>query len=1386
MPELPELETEAVSPIVDAPFDPSEPPAFQPDPFQPVDLAAQHYGLPPLSRARQWLFEHRRLDMKPYVDFRPEGPVAHPRDSLESMYPGVADKVKKARRAGYDDRQIMLNIADLVDKALNAGYTDGMIAEDLYQGYKKEYGFWERPIASFLYGRPENVLEKAWDYLGTTPDYHTSPIKHEIRAVVERGISGFTGGLSDLVQEEAAYPESIPGTIAGIAANLTGFLLGPLKAAKVIIGGRLAPTAVGLRGVAQLCVQGGATLSLASTISSIIPVLQENESVTEAGVEILESAGLGALTGFLYPLAGIIPTKPLRLAVGLAALDLIRNKGDFTIDDVVRGVRDGTIDREELAERSFSYLMDLYFLNKVPSMKQQLVGLEKNAIIRRMLELNPEETEGIIIRIRGGNLIPKSPERFLDGLGKWDKIYAFGSEKNFNATYKMLQGEQVKLAEAIQNQVAGKATIRIPKELAVLSQIARQFRKAVNFEAAVRARARLTEVEKASLQQVVGGDLRRFWQAVQDRIYLEKRSMLQHKGQAEKILDAMQVETMYNRADTELARLSDGKIRKAFQAAARAVWDTSANIKRDLLKKGGALGKEAVIRHDLIRGSTAKADRMVNEAYDRIYAGLTKSEEIALNRIIQSRRIIAIEKYRADIKHPAGLGLKEHQGYLDSLPKELSAKLRERANTYFAEMDSQLSQLHKAGIISKESYRGLLEKGDYSPRRFIQHIDAERTYTFGGKKITVWDSGIKALDEGSYRALENNSRSLLAQVVTRTQARIFRNEANRALYEMAKQVPNNGIVQLAKIQKTTKQGKPIYAKTPAGFEKLGVMVDGQYREMIMPSTLAKEWVTTDPAVSNQTMNIIGWLSGAKILRPMATGLNPEFALTNLPRDIAHAWITTHEYSPHLPVAAVQMAKDYIKVFGDTIHRSGAWLDYINEGGGMSFLTHQGRIQIKGKVKLPRLQKFLGWAGETSEIWTRLALRERALRNGKQPHEATWVARTYLDFSQGGSFIKGVDAGIPYLNASVQGTRGMFRAAKEKPAEFVYKIAEVGTLATGIYLANRYGNPECWDSISPYDKANNFIITTPLSYTDDEGNKRHLYFKIAKDQSQKLACTIFENMMAKYLGEDIDVDEVTLAAKQLIAIVPTEALPPTMDAILGYASNIDFWRNDEIWKRGEIESAQEYTQYTHPAFVKIGEITGMSPERTRYALQQYFTYGNIYTSLTGGGLRLIMDKLPEDTKDQTVQDMLRQAPFLRRVLKATDPFTEHRKDLERIKLEEQTRRYIQSRTLDGMSEQYYANQIDQDTIKQFILQQPWQDRERLVQRHQRYGKLHEIPDKRWWLNMIDMPAEARATVYWTRWQQADKAERGRLDKYLRKVPGVISEKFMLRLNQLKAK
>ncbi len=831
---------------------------------------------------------------------------------------------------------------------------------------------------------------------------------------------------------------------------------------------------------------------------------------------------------------------------------------------------------------------------------------------------------------------------------------------------------------------------------------------------------------------------------------------------------ALKVEEMYNRATKEALKVKKTDIIKTLR---RTLIDVSGNVKKRLLRQG-ELGKKAVMHKDLISGASSKANQNFHDASFKIYKGLNSSEHEYLDRLIQSRRTITIEKYK-QIKHPEGLGAVEHQEFLDQLPVKLRIKLDAKADEYFGEMRKILDNLKKEGLVTDESYKALVESGDYSPRNFLKYADPEITRVVGGRKISVAESGIKALKEGDYSLLEKDSSLLLANAMTRSQTRIFRNRANQALHALAEQVPDNGIVKIGQ------KAGPLE-------EKISVLIDGQKKEMIMPTDMAREWVKNDPAINQSLATTLGWLSGSKILRPMATGLNPEFALTNFPRDMAHIWITTEQYSPTLPKFMFQMGNDLRAVKADAFLRKGRYLDYINEGGGMDFLTHQGRFKPKGHATIERVQDAMGYFGETSEIWTRLALRERALKNGLSPTEATWIARDYLDFNQGGSFTKALDSAVPYLNAGTQGTRGLFKAGAKNPKIFAYKTAQIGTLATSLYLANSNLNREAWESIHPREKVNNWIITTPFSYKDKNGDERYIYFKIAKDQGQRVFATMFESLMAKYMGEEVDVDQIIQSIEDAIPIMPETVIPPSLDAMLGYSMNKDFWRNQDIWRGPQVLPREEWSLYTHPAFIKFGDITGMSPERTRYALSQYFTSGNIYTSMAGYGWKQIFDEMPEAEKHKVTEELILNKPFIRRMVNETSSFNKQRKEVEEIKIQSNTERYIVNREFDILTNNYLDGMATRKDVNDFINSQERKDRKRLKTRLKKSERLKDVPDRTWWLKASSLNPEARATVYWNRWKNADDEEKKMLRTNLRKVPSFSTKRFRRQFNILKQK
>lgn len=865
-----------------------------------------------------------------------------------------------------------------------------------------------------------------------------------------------------------------------------------------------------------------------------------------------------------------------------------------------------------------------------------------------------------------------------------------------------------------------------------------------------------------------------------------------------KTAGAKRMELHFNAADLEASLLGKTSFTKIKEDLITKTVDIAGNVKKQLIEKGGEAGKIAVIYKDTIAGTSARAALLTKKYSDRIYGGLRKSERQQLDNIIRSRRLIEIEGYKPNYNPGAYIRRGDAKEYLDSVSKNVTDKLNVRAETYFEIMRSELGRLVKEGVIEPNTYRELL-KYQYEPTLWLDKINPEVTFKVGGETRTLRESGIKNLKEGMDSVPVKDSQYLLERTVAITDARIANNKANRALYDLANIVPNNNIVRKAeRIHPGTTQ----YKLPPPGYTNLPVRIDGKIKEFYMRNDMALEW--TANRNRSDIANQIGFWSGSNLLKPMATGFNPEFALTNFPRDLAHIWFTTKEYSSFAPKFLSQIGKDLITVSPDVIARKGRYVDYVMEGGGMNFLTHQG-LQTKtiqkqfniGGTKIAPLKKLgevFGYLGETTELWTRLALRERALRNGKSNVEATWIARNYLDFSQGGSLIKAADVAIPYLNAAIQGTRGVLRAFKNDPALAMYKTSQVGAISAGLYMANRTVNEEAYNSISTRDKVNNWIITTPLYEVDDEGHKRYYYLKIAKDQSQRIFATGVESLVAKsFYNEDPPDEMFQMAAEDAIPI-GWNSLPPSVDAAIGYMYNKDFWRNEDIWKGGELPpDAQglEYTPKTHPFFVKVGEkFPTISPVRLQYSLSQFTTNSNIYTDIVGGGYKALFNELPSAEKDKTMKGIIEEKPFIRKVFKKTPPPYIY-KEAEIARQNENFNKRIINEEFDKLTEQFYNGFSTKKPINDFINKQSdIHTKKRLRERMREENYLQKREYKKLWRSLSDqgLNPESTAKVYMAYYLKLDPQLQNLHEKDRKKTFGAIksavnSRRFNIELRRL---
>ncbi len=719
-------------------------------------------------------------------------------------------------------------------------------------------------------------------------------------------------------------------------------------------------------------------------------------------------------------------------------------------------------------------------------------------------------------------------------------------------------------------------------------------------------------------------------------------------------------------------------------------------VAKKQLREAGFL--EAVRRKSLEAGASAMAKQKVNEFYTKIFKGLKPKEKELLDDIIQARRDISVDT-RFDAqgkprpKHLGGNTKESYEAYLKDLEKnnpELYKKLNTKADAYFDSYKELLDLKLKEGRISQEVYDKLINN-EYSPRVALSHLmDAEMTT--GLKDSSVGKFDIKNIKEGTEGEYFNDSRWLLETSTLQTYRTIFKNRTDKALYDFAEKTPDNGLIEIQKQKGFNKEtGQPIYSEAPAGKTQIQFFDNGVKKSMLMENEIAKDWIN-DSALHKYTVpNIVRVLTGGSTLRAMATGINPVFALSNIPKDFLHALFATEVYSTFLPKAIGQIGKDIFKVTKDVFTRKGRYQEYLNEGGGMDLLTHQGKILetgIVGRNKFQRgadvAQNILGYINESSELLVRIAIREGQIKklteqfvkaNGRQPNAkelttikemSTSESREQMDFSRGGDWTKFVDNFIPYTNAGFQGFNSFVRAAKRNPKVFAAKVGQIGMVSAAMYLYNSQFDE--WDDISADIKARNFVIILPFTTTDEKGNTKRQYITIPKALELSVITQLFDSFTQLTTTGKMDID---VSKKALQTSIPSINLldVPVLDATWSYIANYDRFKGQQIWKGEEVLPEDEYTKNTNEFFKSMGDILKMSPERLQTATGKVLTDTkyNIYSIIVGKQYNAIRESLSDDAErkelDKTFFEHIGEIfkPFANKYIRETNPYYQLYKD-----------------------------------------------------------------------------------------------------------------------------
>lgn len=844
--------------------------------------------------------------------------------------------------------------------------------------------------------------------------------------------------------------------------------------------------------------------------------------------------------------------------------------------------------------------------------------------------------------------------------------------------------------------------------------------------------------------------------------------------------------------------VSKEKAIEALDKGRRMGVDVQGNAKAMLEKNFGEEGRWAKIRANLTYGAPSKVGWILDRGNDRIYGELSKAENNVLDDIIETRCNISILGRRREYMPQGGQMLDSQKKTLDLLKQKVGdytfERLNKRADMYFEDMRAALKMAYEEGLISKETYeknRG----NDYKRKQVQDLIDPEDRSSIPklkGVKMSVRTSGVEYLGEGSQRIYDTDSHWARSQVWTSTVTRVFQNQASRSLAEIYRKNPDNGII---------RELKP-YERPKSGEEALSFFEGGVRKELAVPNWFAKDWVSCDPEISKGFAYWLGIFTGTKLLKAMATGYNPAFILTNVPRDMFLIWGSTKEYSTFAPKAMGQLAMDMLKVLPDAAMKKGTYNDYIKDGGGIELLTYYGRWET-GKEKISALSKIAGWAGETSELTTRLALRKRTIENrikklGHKPSpeemrkietEATEVARNYLDFNQGGTWAKSIDKVVPYFNASIQATRGLMRHLKDNPKMAAAKMAQVATLASALYLYNWNYNEDMLNQVPDFDKVNNWIIGFPGAYyIDDKGDKRYYYIKIAKDQGMQVIASMVDAAFENSRTGKVPTNQLWESAMN---ILQTQLLPPVAGAYASYKWNIDVWTGQRVYKgKDPVEPWAERDRKTAGLWDDVGTLTGLSPMRLRAATGRIVPESNFFWTVGLGGYKVLTGQLHDEWNRKTATQILSELPAVRRVLSSSNPYWEVKEESERHKVAAGTRRKVNNGTIDNLADRYFTDRTEQtaqkiDDFLETVRKENPYEAERLEKRITRHYEFWKLPNRQWWvdLSMMNDPEE-RAEMFYERYVKTkDPAKKQEMVGILDSITGISTGRFEERMDEL---
>jgi len=924
------------------------------------------------------------------------------------------------------------------------------------------------------------------------------------------------------------------------------------------------------------------------------------------------------------------------------------------------------------------------------------------------------------------------------------------------------------------------------------------------------------------------------------------------------IADALAYKEAFNKDEIASKKSRKLTFKDITRLGPEGIWDVMHESRKMLLKgmRTGKLDKHAErVLWQMVneKGGHGYGQLMFMQFRKEVYGGLSAAKKSILNKLIRGKRIEDIANYKPKVKFPKDQSFNNAIAYghlfeaIEGLSHEEALDLSRRRDAYFEWMNKLVDFRREKGLISEEMAEGLkthnyarfkgigqrLERGEGIPIEKL--YDEKETVRVGGRVRSVNSSGIESLQPGKMSDILETDQELVAlEIFNRVYGQAFRNDTFRELAELARKNPDNPIVRLPRKDAHPDQPK---IKDTRLWAKFNYIEDGKKKSIYIDRVFARGLEALGKDVSPRAVAWSSNLALAKPARVMMTGAAPLWSIfVNLPRDIFHTYMAAGRYeggrfkqiySPVPPVFAAQLGRDYAATFYDVFFRRHKTMQrkrYVKaaeHGLLMPFLSTQARTSVTG-YKLPGkfapLENFFLYLPESLEMWTRVAIAERVLRQRAKEagvsleeirrssdamKEAVFVARDYLDFQQGGWWIKMQDQlGKIYLNAGVQAMRTFGRAIKENPKQAILRLGQtIGIPTVLVVAASKLYAPKTSRDIPEYMHDNNFVIPFPDSFrfTGKDGQEYGLVLTIPLDSGAAFFKNLFRGLTEKFMYEAGLTDEEPNYEAILGSLTKTApdimSLPPSHRAVMEYLLNIDFWTRKSISPKTfkYPDSMEEYIKgKTSELAIDVGKVTGLSPERLE-RVKRAILGDNIWTYAVGKGYDEAFGDIPKEMREEHLALVLAEIPGVKRfikVVRAGGGRIEKQKEiLEKIDLAD----FINSRNVDFYAKLYHwygkkdakKEFIDYVTDKERV--KTLDEKERLIKRWEFIRAIKDLPDRSSWANMWYKSPEAKARDYVDRLRAAkteeEKEELKRKLDILIKAGGYVTPRFRYEVSRL---